>query len=1270
MQTVRVFISSTFTDFSLERNILHSSVFPRIRKLCARQGCEFQAVDLRWGITERDSRDYSTLDICLEEIRQCQRVTPRPNFIFLSGSKYGWRPLPRRISAGLFRTLEEALRGSEKKALLNKVYRQDENSAEGDYVFCGLPSGTDEAAVRGILREAADAPAQGGFRLFRRKKAVSEEERTRLFASATHLELLERLSLPDFSGSAICAVRTLKNVPEERKDLYYDTLPDRSVDADSCGDARKTGRTAEELCPDTYHYELDLADPDKALEGFADHVYRKMEMHILNELKKGEGAELADEVRYHREYMADHLRFFRGRTAVLDKAGTLILSGKCGLILVRGASGCGKSAFMARLASLAEQGGRRLLYRSVGLTGDSADIRKLSEDLAQEAAGDGASGPEERVIFLDDAEKARNPRAFLRAALKLCGGASCVVLSLSDAFARQAEDLLPGKAETVHLETLPESDIEEILSAHLDGNGRRLTEAQRNSIVKAFRIAPNMHVFHALCLQALKWRSFDPAPSPEEAVRGLLGSIERGSANLPPELAGRLRLYLAAAREGLTGTELLGALSRDRRVLEEFLRLSEHLLPGAERVIAEHMEKSGAQPGDDRDILRWIRTAPDLSGLLDALLASGRELLLPYAYFSRALYDFMPALGERLSQGQRVYVIEEGLSALAGKRDGEALKEYHSLLADYFASSEDAGLKGRLLRMLQADTGTAGSSRLAVELPYQYLKADRCDDLYAFLCDPEWLVFLDRWDRPELASLWNALKARGEYDMAKGYEPLLRQAEALAGGGGEIGTLTRQSLEALIALLGSWGGYPREIEYLNSALLLITKDGDPDLYLQSRAQKAMTMMDAGLFSQALEYTEQLMREVPETVSAGYCDLLYAYGVALFRVERYPEAGGIIARGYEVARKLGEKNRIRNLLKWRASCEKVMGNAQEADRIYRELEEQYEQDEDKHSLIATYYERASSVFLFEADPEKALGLLETSARYARETGQRSWLLQIYNLEMNMRSTIRDYEGLKTCSLRFLETWAEVNPGRKPRDPEIINFLIALTKTEPSAENLFLAESCMLLLACGPVRAEDACIRAHSCGNALMHLYRTCLSYMPEGLRRIVSSLPPAPEIFAEAFDKGVEKYCESFDDKRRESFSHFLSVFDAIAGKSLRGEALGQFEDNGSTLSEKQTLEMRTTMGIFLLYTGFDPIPRVRESAGAQQAQFMTQVHMLLFQANYAGFKNTMSYNEYSRRMRRHNTESQLFEHYREEAHAALSEESELVRSLVEKFSKR
>jgi hypothetical protein len=64
-KTFRVFISSTFSDLKAERDALQSRVFPRLQELCQRHGARFQAIDLRWGISQEASRDQQTMNICL-----------------------------------------------------------------------------------------------------------------------------------------------------------------------------------------------------------------------------------------------------------------------------------------------------------------------------------------------------------------------------------------------------------------------------------------------------------------------------------------------------------------------------------------------------------------------------------------------------------------------------------------------------------------------------------------------------------------------------------------------------------------------------------------------------------------------------------------------------------------------------------------------------------------------------------------------------------------------------------------------------------------------------------------------------------------------------------------------------------------------------------------------------------------------------------------------------------------------------------------------------
>ena len=55
-RTVRVFISSTFRDMHGERDVLTRFVFPELRALGQKHFINIHEVDLRWGVTEEESK--------------------------------------------------------------------------------------------------------------------------------------------------------------------------------------------------------------------------------------------------------------------------------------------------------------------------------------------------------------------------------------------------------------------------------------------------------------------------------------------------------------------------------------------------------------------------------------------------------------------------------------------------------------------------------------------------------------------------------------------------------------------------------------------------------------------------------------------------------------------------------------------------------------------------------------------------------------------------------------------------------------------------------------------------------------------------------------------------------------------------------------------------------------------------------------------------------------------------------------------------------------
>lgn len=57
----------------------------------------WQVVDMRWGVRDEATDDHMTTELCMNEIRNCQRLSTGPNFVVFLGQKYGYRPIPTII---------------------------------------------------------------------------------------------------------------------------------------------------------------------------------------------------------------------------------------------------------------------------------------------------------------------------------------------------------------------------------------------------------------------------------------------------------------------------------------------------------------------------------------------------------------------------------------------------------------------------------------------------------------------------------------------------------------------------------------------------------------------------------------------------------------------------------------------------------------------------------------------------------------------------------------------------------------------------------------------------------------------------------------------------------------------------------------------------------------------------------------------------------------------------------------------------------------------
>jgi hypothetical protein len=131
--TFRLFVSSTFSDFNEERKILQTKVFPEIKRYCSSKKLIFQPIDLRWGINNEAQLDQKTLELCVNEVK-FSKLNPHPNFLIMSGDRYGWIPLPYAVEKKEFETILDLIQNDEKEFLEN-WYILDKNQIPESYIL-------------------------------------------------------------------------------------------------------------------------------------------------------------------------------------------------------------------------------------------------------------------------------------------------------------------------------------------------------------------------------------------------------------------------------------------------------------------------------------------------------------------------------------------------------------------------------------------------------------------------------------------------------------------------------------------------------------------------------------------------------------------------------------------------------------------------------------------------------------------------------------------------------------------------------------------------------------------------------------------------------------------------------------------------------------------------------------------------------------------------------------------------------------------------------
>ncbi len=670
-ETFRLFVSSTFRDFRKERSALQERVFPRLRALCASAGAHFQAIDLRWGVSEEASLDQQTMNICLDEIRRCQQVTPRPNFLVLLGHRYGWRPLPPSIPAREFELILGLLSDAD-RALLGHWYEEDRNAVPRAYRLLPRERGdryANHAQWRRLERRLHQA-----LRAAVRRLNLDEKDLLKYEASATHQEIAAgALSVEDASEHVFGFIREIPNLPCDERAADFIEMNDQGkpdVDAQA-----QLGRLKDELRAclqgNLQTFEARWEDgevTDGHLNWLCEQAYEAISGVIRRQLDRRESQDpLEVEIAQHIAFQEDRARFFTGREEYLAILENYAQGNqRCPLILW-GTPGSGKSALLARAAQLARDSLPRVnvLTRFVGATPDSTlgtsllkglceellrilNIEehkgRLLEKLRPESQGREIAQIQERftipdgyqalaqyfrqmdflvddrkpiLIFIDalDQLSPHDPAMNLAWLPNSLPDQVRLIISTQPGLCleRLKEELPQG--QLVELKAMKQGAGRQLLDRWLRHAGRRLQDDQERHVLDRFQDCPQPLYLRLAFEEARRWKSHSPQEETilKSDIRGLVREmLDRlcQETHHGKTLVSRTLGYLVAAKHGMTEDELLDVLAADESVMADFYRRSPES-PRAPRL----------------PVVIWARLLHDLAPYLTLRAADGANLL-------------------------------------------------------------------------------------------------------------------------------------------------------------------------------------------------------------------------------------------------------------------------------------------------------------------------------------------------------------------------------------------------------------------------------------------------------------------------------------------------------------------------------------------------------------------------------------------------------------------------------------------------------------------
>ena len=570
-KTFRLFVSSTFSDYLKEREILNTRISTKLEEYCALRGYDFQFVDLRWGVSTESALNQRTMEICLNEVRRCLTYSPKPNFLLLIGDRYGWIPLPSKIPSELFGRLY-ALIPEEDRELIDQWYRLDENSTAGEY--CLLPRS--EEYINEDIWEKTYVELMRIFTSAISNADPCEEWKTFFGLSATEQEIIEGL----FSTDSSNVVSVFRKNSDERDEETENVERLKKTVADKMAEhGRQNDLIRLDFKSENYESDFERLVFEKIVGKIDEEINRLDRL----DTEKDRNAVLAE------NYQTQGKLYFREKEmAALED---YINSDSRQPMLVHGEPGSGKSCLLAKFVNRNPQNTHFIFFsldetscnllnslrgfcRNAASDTDSDDSIILTYQNAQEILQSVLKklpDDEKLTLVIDGFDMFYDIDSFRGKVFpyELPQGVKLIVSYADEAYAK----LLPENAAVLNIGRFDRSQCETIIGLNLDSAGRTLSKDQYEIVSKSIRNGVTPLMLRLICDECIGWRSTDQVSDiPSDASELSIGYINKMFQKYghKKDIVLFTAALIAEHPLGITEKELLKILFRFKEVEDAF----------------------------------------------------------------------------------------------------------------------------------------------------------------------------------------------------------------------------------------------------------------------------------------------------------------------------------------------------------------------------------------------------------------------------------------------------------------------------------------------------------------------------------------------------------------------------------------------------------------------------------------------------------------------------------------------------------------------------